>query len=164
LPCWGELPFVHCFAHVNLSNIVLAKWACARFIWGRTRQDCFCYNLDGLWPCICLPRIGLEKESRQRINGVTKRWIYSYLTVNKAKFMTPVSGPIARMRDLHIRSIHHIVLLRALIVAYVLCAVWFYVAPDTLTESLRAVERNLDTLLRASLPSYFFPICCRTIL
>jgi len=57
------------------------------------------------------------------------------------------------MRDLHIRSIHHIVLLRALIVAYVLCAVWFYVAPDTLTESLRAVERNLDTPQQEKLDS-----------
>ena len=49
------------------------------------------------------------------------------------------------MPDLQIRSIENIVLLRVLIVVYILCAVWFKVAPDTLTESLRAVERSLDT-------------------
>lgn len=39
----------------------------------------------------------------------------------------------------------NIVLLRALISVYFLCAIWFKVAPDMLSESLRAVERSLDT-------------------
>jgi hypothetical protein len=49
------------------------------------------------------------------------------------------------MHGSQIRSIDNIALLRALIVVYILCAVWFKVAPDTLSESLRAVERSLDT-------------------
>jgi hypothetical protein len=42
------------------------------------------------------------------------------------------------------RPFEHLFVLRCLIVTYLLCTLWFKVAPDTLSESLRAVERSLD--------------------
>ena len=56
------------------------------------------------------------------------------------------------------QTIKNIVLLRALVAVYLLCAIWFRVAPDTLSESLRAVERALDTPEYESLDSVVVPL------
>ena len=51
------------------------------------------------------------------------------------------------MKFARIRVVEKIGFLRTLIVVYILCAIWFKVAPDTLSDSLREVERSLDTPL-----------------
>ena len=48
------------------------------------------------------------------------------------------------MAFIQVRQIENTVVLRALIVVYLICALWFKVVPDTLPESMRAIERSLD--------------------